>query len=180
MITNLILVYVAVAIFIAYNAVAIKLFGIPSSLSITFYHFESIRKGLGWIFTVMMWVVTLLMFIPWIEVTEVISSWSHYLTFLPAITCIALLFSSMAGNARESEVVEKVHLIGAKLAAATAVIWICVVCWKIAYILPAWILVIGGVAHLTKTAKSARDYWWEMVAFGATFTTLITELALHI
>lgn len=28
--------------------------------------------------------------------------------------------------------------------------------------------------------KSGRDWWWEMCAFGPTFTAIITELALHI
>jgi hypothetical protein len=28
--------------------------------------------------------------------------------------------------------------------------------------------------------KSGRDWWWEMCAFGPTFTAIITELAMHL
>ena len=180
MITNLILACIAITIFIAYNIVIIKLFGIPSSLSDSYYLLNKKWKHGGIAFTIMMWIVCGLLIIPWLEVTEIISNWSKYLTILPFATITCLLFVATAPNFRDGELPHNVHMTCAKLTAVFAILWICIVCWKIAYILPAWILVIGGVAHLTKTAKSARDYWLEMVAFGATFTTLITELALHI
>ena len=81
--TNLILALVAIGMFVIYNAVAIHFFGIPKSLSETFYLYQNKKKSLGYIFTGMMFAVALTLMPAWIEITEVISTWSHYLTVLP-------------------------------------------------------------------------------------------------
>ena len=176
---QLILASVAIAIFIAYCIVAVCLFGVPISLSHTYYYYNERWPGSGVVFTLMMVVVSFMLVYPWIYVTGRISSWSHYLGFLPFLTCAMLVFVAFAPNAR-NPYVKQVHMWCAKLAAVFAILWICVVCWKIMYVLPAWVLLCGGVAHLTKTAKTARDWWWEMVAFGATFTCLIVELIINL
>ena len=174
MLIPLILACVAISIFVVYNIVLICMYGIPQSLSHTFYYLKEDGKW-PWIFTIMMWVVCGMLIWPWIIINEGISSWSHYLDFLPFITCASLLFSSLAGNARDNETTKQVHLIGARIAAAAAILWICICCWKIMYVIPIWILICGILAHGTKTAKFARDYWIEWVAFGPTFTAIIVE-----
>lgn len=67
--TYLILACIAIGIFIAYNAVMIGLFGIPSSLSNTYYLLNNKWPNSGWAFTAMMWVVCGLLIAPWIEVS---------------------------------------------------------------------------------------------------------------
>lgn len=172
--TALIISSVAIAIFVIYNIILIAMYGVPQSLSHTFYYLKEDGKW-PWVFTIMMWVVCILLLISWIPINIGISSWSHYLTFLPALTCISLLFSSLAGNARDNETTKQVHLIGARVAAATAIIWICSVCWQIMWVIPVWIALCGILAHATKTAKFGRDYWIEWVAFGPTFSAILIE-----
>lgn len=180
MIKYLILACIAIGIFVAYNAVVIRIFGVPSSLSNTFYLWrDKLGKSAGWIFTGVLWLVCFLLIAPWIEVNQVISEWSNYLTVLPFLTVVMLLFVGTAPNFRDEELPRKVHMTCAALTAVFALLWVAVVCWKIMYVIPAWLLLCGGVAYLTKTAKSGRDWWLEMVAFGSTFTAIIVELILN-
>lgn len=176
---QLILACIAIGIFIAYNVVMFCLFGMPASLSNTYYYLNNRWPGAGWAFTIMMWVVSFMLIWPWISVSNCVSEWSHYLSFLPFLTCAMLVFVAAAPNFRTDKGIENVHMWCAKLSAVFAILWICIVCWKIMYIIPIWALVLGGIAHATKTAKSGRDWYVEMIAFGSTFTAIIVELILH-
>ena len=176
---NLILASIAISIFIAYNIILICMYGVPQSLSHTFYYLKEHGKWPWW-FTIMMWTVCILLLFSWIPINNGISEWSHYLTFLPAITCISLMFSSLAGNARDNETTKMVHLVCARISAVTAILWICICCWKIMYVIPIWIGIILLIAWLTKTWKFGRDYWIEWFAFGPTFTAIIIEAILQL
>lgn len=178
--TSLIISSIGILLFIIYNIVMFILFGMPASLSNTYYYLNDKKKGAGWAFTAMMWTVSGLLIGPWIDITNNISSWSQYLTVLPFLTCACLLFVATAPNFRDGGLPNSVHMTCAKLAAVFALLWVCVVCWKIMYIVPIWILLLGGIAHLTKTAKSGRDWWVEMCAFGPTFTAIIIEEILQL
>ena len=91
MTTYLTLACMGVGIFIIYNIIMMCLFGMPASLSNTYYYLNQKCPGAGWAFTAMMWIVCGLLIAPWLEVTEVISSWSQYLTVLPFLTVGCLL-----------------------------------------------------------------------------------------
>ena len=173
--TNLILALVAIGIFVIYNAVAIHFFGIPKSLSETFYLYQKKRRNLGYIFTGMMFTVALTLIPAWIEITEVISTWSHYLTVLPFLGAAMIAFVGAAPAFRSCELESKVHTISATAAAVFSLLWCAVVCYKIAYIIPISAVIIWSIAFATKTQETAQTYWWEMVAFLATFTTIVTE-----
>ena len=168
----------AVGLFIGYNIGVLIRFGLPCSLSYTYYLFEDVEKGRGKLFSAMMIAVFGLLIYPWMSLTTVISSWSQYLTILPFICCGCMMFVGIAPNIQQSKQIEKIHIISALVGAIAAMLWVCVVCWKLMWLIPAWGLVIGGIAHLTKTAKSSRDYWFEMVAFGSTFTAILVEMTL--
>lgn len=173
--TNLILALVAICIFVIYNAVAIHFFGIPKSLSETFYLYQNKKKYLGYIFTGMMFIVALTLMPAWIEITEVISTWSHYLTVLPFLGAGMIAFVGAAPAFRSCKLESKVHTISATAAAVFSLLWCAVVCYKIAYIIPISAFIIWSIAFSTKTQKTAQTYWWEMVAFLATFATIVTE-----
>ena len=173
--TNLILALVAIGIFVIYNAVAIHFFGIPKSLSETFYLYQNKKRNLGYIFTGMMFTIALTLMPAWIEITEVISTWSHYLTVLPFLGAGMIAFVGAAPAFRSCELESKVHTISATAAAVFSLLWCAVVCYKIAYIIPISAVIVWGTAFATKTQKKAQTYWWEMVAFLATFTTIVTE-----
>jgi len=176
----LILASVAVTLFVVYNVVMLKLFGIPYSLSGTYYLLNNKKDGAGIWFSVMIISVFLLLLFPWVYVSGEINQLGNYLSVLPFISCAGVIFVGIAPNIQTSERIEKIHVISALVGAVAALLWVCIVCWKIMYVLPVWILLLGGIAHLTKTAKTCRDYWLEMCIFLPTFIAIITELILHL
>ena len=159
-------IIIATTIFVAYNAVVIALFGIPESLSMTYYLYKE-RFNKGFLFPAMMYLVVAFMMPAWITMSE--GSNFQFLAFLaPA----AIAFVGTAPAFLSSDLENKVHSISALIAAACSLLWVILVT-------PYWwtILVFLGLvalgAFLTKTYKTAYVYWLEMVAFGATFTSTI-------
>ena len=182
MVTNLILVCIATVIFIVYNAIAVHNFGIPKSLSDTFYYYNEKRNHpewklnhLGWFFTAMMTAVAFLLMPAWISITEIITSWSNYLTVLPFLGAGSIIFVGTAPAFRANKMERTVHSVAAKCAAAFSLAWDAIVCYKVCYIILIALLIVAALAHITKTQKTALTYWLEMVAFIATFTTIIVE-----
>ena len=123
----------------------------------------------------MMFTVALTLMPAWLEITEVISTWSHNLTVLPFFGAAMIAFVGAAPAFRSCELESKVHTISATAAAVFSLLWCAVVCYKIAYIIPISAVIVWCIAFATKTQKTAQTYWWEMVAFLATFTTIVTE-----
>lgn len=172
---NLIFSLVAITIFVVYNIVALCVLGMPRSLSETFYLYNAKKPKLGYIFTAMMFVVGLLLMPAWLNITEVVSEWSHHLTVLPFLAAGSILFVGAAPAYRDCKLENKVHMVSAALAAVFSLLWCAVVCYKIAWIIPISLVLCWGIAFATKTNKTGRDWWWEMVAFLATFATIVTE-----
>ena len=175
MIHYLILVLAAVAVFALYNRAIIARFGVPTSLSVSFYLLQDVQKGLGYLFTAMMACMVLLLMPAWLSISDAVGGWERYFTFLAFLAAGSIAFVGAAPAFRSCTMESKVHSIAAKCAAVFALLWCGVVCWRIAYIIPIAVLVVWWVAAVTKTAKKCSVYWWEMCAFVATFATIITE-----
>lgn len=159
-------VLAATVIYAAYNAIAIKLFGIPKSLSITFYHYQD-RYNKGFLFPMMMFFVVTLMMPAWIQMSE--GSTYQFLAFLaPA----AIMFVGTAPAFLSSNVENKVHMVSAILAALCSILWIVLVT-KYWWIILIWLVIVGVLAYLSKSYKTAYIYWLENIAFLSTFTSCI-------
>lgn len=176
MITCLILVLVSLLIFAAYNTAVLRVFDVPKSLSESFYLWNSKKKHLGFMFTGMMFIMAMALMPAWLELGEVVSSWSSNLNVLAFLACASIGFVGAAPAFRSNKLEGTVHEVAAKLAAAASLAWCLVVCWQIMYVplITAGLVAVGG--WVTKTWKSASVYWLEMMAFGATFVTVIVEL----
>lgn len=173
--TCLICACVALLILVVYNTAAIIQFGPLASLSNTYYYYENKKKGLGWLFRVMMWTMAGTLLPAALELSDAVSSWSTNFTFLIFFGIAAIAFVGAAPDFRSSKLENAVHMSSAGIAAAACLLWCAIVCWKLMYIIPIWLVVCWGIAFLSKTNKSMRDWWWEMVAFGATYTTIIVQ-----
>lgn len=174
----LVCAFAALLIFAVYNYAAIRCFGIPKTLSETFYLWQDVKKGYGAMFTAMMFSVAIILMPAWIEISETIGGWEHNFTFLAFLAAGSIAFVGAAPAFRSCTLESKVHSIAAKCAAVFSLLWCGVICWRIAYIVPIAVAVVWGVAFATKTAKRCSVYWWEMCAFVATFATIITECAI--
>ncbi len=171
-----ILVLIALGIFIAYNAVFIGLYGVPTSLSDTFYVYQSKKKGLGYIFSLMMFSMCFFLMPAWLSISDSFTTWEHNLTFLAFFAAASIAFVGAAPAFRNIGIENKVHMVAAKSCAVFAIAWCAIVCWRIMYIIPISIAIIWLIAYLCdKNFKRNSDYWWEMCAFTATFSTIIVQ-----
>lgn len=170
------LISISLVIFLIYNIAALVQFGVPSSLSNTYYLYEAKKKNLGLLFPTMMWSMGFTLLPAWLELGEVVSHWSTHLNALAFFACAAIVFVGTSPAFRNNKLEGVVHSIAAKVAAAAALTWCLIVCWKIMYVPFGVAGIIALVAWLSKTFKSGLVYWLEMMAFGATFATVITQL----
>jgi hypothetical protein len=180
MVTSLILTIISLTIFVLYNAISLKKFRVPTSLSNTFYLWNGVRKHLGFVFSAMMFSIALTLLPAWLELGEVISSWSSNLNVVAFLACGSIGFVGAAPAFRQNEMESKVHTTSAIVAAVCSILWCLSVCWKIAYVPIVAALGILTAGICTKTLKQAKIYWLEMMAFGATFITVIVELLMHL
>lgn len=157
----------AIGIFLVYNIVACKLFGVPSSLSVTYYLYESKKPALKWLFTAMMWAVAFCLMPAWIE----ISSDSNF-QFLSFLAAVSIMFVGTAPAFRSCKLESIVHQVSAWTAAIFSILWIILVT-QFWWIILVWLVICVILAISTKTLKSAKTYWIEMVAFGSTFTAIL-------
>lgn len=171
------LTIIGMVLFTIYNVCIVSKFGIPVSLSDTFYLLNGVKKGLGFLFTAMMVSMAFCLMPGWLEITETITSWSKNFTALPFLAAAGIAFVGAAPAFRKNEVEKIVHGISAYLAAAFSILWICIVCYEVALIvLPISVFVIVALGLSTKTLKSSKIYWLEMLAFLATFATILIEV----
>lgn len=165
-----ILILLSMALFVAYNIFACVKWGIPTSLSTTYY---SLPTKWRWVFTLFMWAIGLLLMPAWIEVANSFGDWRNNLAFLAFLTCVLICFVGAAPNFRAFEMESKVHTISATASAVTALLW-CFVCgWQIMYVPIAAALLCLVIALSTKTLKDCKVYWLELMAFGATYSTVL-------
>ena len=162
-------IIIAAWIFILYNIAALSIFGIPKSLSMTYYLYKDLtpKGNLKALFPFMMYIVVAFMMPAWITMSEG-SNW-QFLSFLaPA----SILFVGTAPAFKSSDLENTVHQVSAYLAAAFSIAWICLVTpfWWIVLI---WLGVIALCSIMTSSYKSGLIYWLEMVAVCATFTATI-------
>lgn len=159
-------IIVATCIYVAYNAISLALFGIPESLSNTYYLYKE-KSNKGWLFPLMMYAVVALMMPAWITLSE--GSDFQFLAFL-APSAIAFVGTAPAFKSDDLENV--VHSTAAIVAAICSLAWVAVITpyW---YMILVWLGFIALASILTSSYKTCLVYWLEQVAFGATFTSAI-------
>lgn len=159
-------IIIATVIYVAYNAISLALFGIPESLSNTYYLYKE-KRSKGWLFPLMMYAVVALMMPAWITMSE--GSNFQFLAFL-APSAIAFVATAPAFKSYDLENV--VHSTAAIVAAICSLAWVAVITpyW---WMILVWFGFIAIAAILTSSYKTCLVYWLEQVAFGATFSSTI-------
>ena len=159
-------IIVATCIYVVYNAIAIAIFGVPESLSNTYYLWKE-KNGKGWLFCLMMYAVVALMMPAWITLSE--GSNFQFLAFLaPA----SIAFVGTAPRFKDSQLESRVHTVSAIIAAACSLLWVALLTpyWWVMLI---WLGFIALASVLTSSYKTCLVYWLEQVAFLSTFTAAI-------
>lgn len=159
-------IFIAALVYVAYNIISLSRFGIPKSLSMTYYLWKE-KVGSGIAFPIMMYIVVALMMPAWITMSE--GSDYQFLAFLaPA----AILFVATAPAFKSSSLENAVHQASAYLAAALSLAWIILVTphW---WVIPVWLGFVILASVFTSSYRTSYIYWLETVAFGATFTATL-------
>lgn len=164
----LILTTISFAIYIAYNVAALVQFGVPKSLSETYYLYGGTpRPNLKHLFTAMMVSMAMLLMPAWIDISE-----GNNFQFTSFIAACGIIFTGLIPEFRKSKFDGTAHTVCASTAAAAAILWILLVAkswWILLIVFGA--VVIGAV--WTKTYKTALTYWLETIAFISTFSSII-------
>lgn len=160
-------IIIATLIYVAYNAVSLTYFGVPHSLSMTYYLWKE-KANIGYLFPCMMYMVVAFMMPAWITLSE--GSNFQFLAFLaPA----SIAFVGTAPRFKDSQLESRVHTVSAIIAAACSLAWVALLTpyWVA---IPIYVVFEGAKAFFSKTYKTCLVYWLEQVAFLSTFTAAIT------
>lgn len=164
---RIILVLLVFLIYGMYNLVTLYIFGVPNSLSQTFYLFKERKKWQMFLFPIMMFMMGFSLMSAWLEISE-----GHNLQFMTFFAAAGIMFTGAAPAFRSSDLENNVHTISATLAAFFSLLWVILVA-KLWYIILIWFIVILLFAVMTKTVKKSTIYWLETVTFLSTFTSII-------
>lgn len=160
-------VIIAFAIYLIYNTIAIKLFGIPKSLSDTFYLYQEKQNWMKFFFPIMMFLMAGLLMPAWLEITAF-----SMLQFLAFLTAAGIMFTGAAPAFKSNKLTNAVHSASAICSAIFALLWIIFVS-KFWWIIIFWLVLILITSLLTKTLKKSYIYWLETVAFLSTFSSIL-------
>lgn len=161
---NIIVVCIALLLYIIYNSTAIILFGVPHSLSETYYLYNK-KNGKGILFSVFLTVVSLLLLPVWLEVSK------ENTQFLVFLGLCSLCFTAAAPAFKNTKMEDRVHTISAIIGAICSLLW--VIFNGMWTIILAWTIIVLLVSYITKTIKTSYIYWLETIAFMSTFTALL-------
>ena len=164
----MILIEISFILYLVYNVLALSLFGIPSSLSNTFYLYKEYKCS--WVFTVTLIAMVILLMPSWINMTE--GSPFQFLAFLVPM-CIA--FVAISPNFKNNILDQRIHFISTVIAAVLALITNLFIfeAWLALVIVALTILVISIV---TKSFKSGWLYWVETIVFLTTYINIICKI----
>lgn len=165
---KLVCVIAAFIIYLVYNVVALRFFGVPKSLSMTYYLYKENKKDwMGIFFPIMMFSVVAFLTPAWLEISE-----GSYLQFTAFLAAGGIMFTGAAPAFKSSSLEKKVHTGSAAFAALFAMLWVALVA-KMWYIIVGWLFILFVNAIVTKSVKKSYIYWLETVAFLATFTSAL-------
>lgn len=154
-----------IALFCLYTGICISQFGIPASLSDTYYLLGG-EKRCGYAFSLTLFAVVMLIIAYWFTITE--EQW-QFLVFLSA-GGLVLVGAAPLFKGRDSGW----HTAFALICAACAIVW--TIATGHVWCLVVATLLIAGAGAVTRTLKDCRIFWLEMIAFGTTFSSLIEEV----
>lgn len=157
-------------IYLTYTYFVENIFGIPNSLSNTYYMFKERSEKLKYLFPAMMWSLVILLMPTLLTVST--NNPFQFTAFL-SLACIAFTGTAPAFNSSKLE--NNVHTYSAILGAIFALLWIILVAktWFL-ILLFASIVLLG--TYYTKTLKSCIIYHLEDITILSVFCSALWVL----
>lgn len=156
----------AILLFVIYNIVALMLFGVPKSLSMTYYLFKEREDCLKALFPVTVTLICLLLIPCWLEISNG-SPWQ----FTAFLSAGSLLFVGFVPAFKSSKMEGYLHDIAAYVGTTFGLLWIIMVT-QFWYVILIVLSIVSIIAIWTKTWKTSCIYWIEVVAFISTFISI--------
>ena len=167
------LVLAAFALYFSYNLAILNLFGIPNSLSQTYYEFKERKSWQRIFFPIMMLGVGILLLPAWLEISE-----GTNFMFTAFFAAGGIMFSGSAPAFNSSDLEDRVHTGSAFFAAIFALLWVILVA-NLWWFIIVWGIIFILIALITKTLKTGLIYWLETITFISTFTSIIAHFILN-
>lgn len=145
-----------------YIMYAVRMCGVPWSLSDTYYQLKK-RNRPAWLFQMAMIIPAMLLMPVWIDRS------TDDLQFLAFLSCGGLMFVGTAPLFKE-EFQSKVHYTGTVIAGLATILWVCL---SGMWYLPAITFAVAGIIML-KYRKWL--FWAEMAAFVSTYIGLLIRI----
>lgn len=164
---KIILLLTAFFIYWAYNMAALSVFGVPKSLSMTYYLFKERKEWQRLLFPIMMLSMAGLLIPVWLEMSE-----GSNLEFMSFLAGAGIMFTGTVPTFKSSKLEDRVHTISAIVAAVFALLWVIFVA-HLWYIILIWFVIVTLIALLSSSVKTSLVYWLETVAFMSTFMSII-------
>ena len=164
---KLIFILIAIFIYAIYNILMLCFFGIPESLSMTFYLLKNKKPWTRFFFPIMMISLSLLLLPSWLEIST-----GHNLQFLTFLAAAGIMFTGVAPEFQRSDLENIVHTGSAIVSASVALIWVvcCTNAWNIVCL---WFLFFSLIAFITKTIINSYTYWLEQITVVSTFNAIL-------
>lgn len=165
------LVTISFCIFVAYILSTVYLFGVPSSISDTFYLLEAKKRNLGGAFTLMMFSIGFLIISPFIEITP--ENWE----FLPFLSVAGILFVGAAPLFKRGGTDTLVHTYGAISAGAFSLLWL-FICYPEIWgsLVDAVVVACIGLFLSRRAFDYTYLFWIEIVLFLTIYFSLFRIL----
>ncbi len=155
-------------VFIVYVFVAILIFGFPSSISNTYYLYESKKKGLGYIFTIFLWIEAFI-----VAVIMLNTESSSPLAWTGFICPAGIAFCGCAVLSEGTGMEKNVHVIGAWTGVAFGILW-CILftnCY-LGGLFTGVLFTLCGISSDTDWLKH-KVFWAEILGFTSIITCLL-------
>lgn len=158
------LILVSLSIFAAYNIYILISFGVPENISITYYHLEQKRRGLGLLFPAMVVISCTTMLITWLDIEQILDDNFRSYHFLIMITALSTFFVAALSNYKRSRLQTIIHYTAAIIASIAGLAWILIADFHMLYIPLITLLLVALAAWLTNTYKHQILFWLELIA----------------
>lgn len=144
------------------------MFGIPSSLSDSYYLLESKKRNLGALFTIMMFSMTFLIIAPMLQITP--ENWQ----FLAFLSVIGIGFVGAAPLFKSGGTESKVHTYAAAASAIFSLLWM-FICYPelVGSLFNSIIIVMIGIFISKRNVSYNYIFWIEMILFLSIYFSLI-------
>lgn len=170
---NFILVLISFAVFLIYNISICVSYGVPKSLSESFYLLNSTKKHLGYLFTAFIYIICFALVPAWLDLSAIINPNFMFLAFL---TVASLLFVGAAPAFRNFPLESKVHSVAAVCSAVFALAWCISLGWHNLLLVGSSVLGTLFISLITGSADKAHwNYWLEIAVFLCTYLTISTQ-----